>query len=97
MITFFIFLNVFIAVIYEEFMNVEQSDDTADVLALKRRDITSFLETWAKYLPNGSYYMSTEQFPAFLMDLPPPLGFQGQKLERAKLLKIIYCLNIRDH
>lgn len=41
--------------------------------------------------------MKTDLFPAFLMDLPPPLGFKGQKMEKSKLLKIIYCLNIRDH
>jgi hypothetical protein len=97
LITFFIFVNVFIAVIYEEFMNVQQSDDTADVLSLKRRDITSFLDTWAEFNPNGDAYMRTEFMPQFLMELPPPLGFKGQKLERTKLLKIIYCLNIRDH
>lgn len=30
-------------------------------------------------------------------ELPPPLGFKGIKLDGTKLLKIIYCLNIRDH
>jgi len=67
------------------------------VLALKRRDIQSFLDTWAKFNPEGNAYMKTDLFPAFLMDLPPPLGFKGQKMEKSKLLKIIYCLNIRDH
>jgi len=37
--TFFIFLNVFIAVIYEEFQNVHQVESTLEVLSLKKRDI----------------------------------------------------------
>ena len=36
---FFIFLNVFIAVIYEEFQNVNQVESTLEVLSLKKRDI----------------------------------------------------------
>ena len=43
---FFIFLNVFIAVIYEEFQNVNQVESTLEVLSLKKRDIQSFLDTW---------------------------------------------------
>ena len=77
LIAFFIFLNVFIAVIYEEFMNVQQSDDSTDVLSLKRRDINSFLDTWAHFCPNGEVYMKTSDFTEFLMLLPPPLGFKG--------------------
>ena len=80
MISSFIFINVFIAVIYEEFKNVQHTNETSDVLSLKRRDISNFLSTWAQFNP-----------------LPPPLGFKGIKLDGTKLLKIIYCLNIRDH
>ena len=46
---FFIFLNVFIAVIYEEFQNVNQVESTLEVLSLKKRDITAFLETWGAF------------------------------------------------
>lgn len=41
--------------------------------------------------------MKTEQLKDFMEKLPPPLGFKGIKLEGTKLLKIVYCLNIRDH
>lgn len=41
--------------------------------------------------------MRTDKLKSFLDELPPPLGYQGLKIESSKLLKIIYCLNIRDH
>ena len=67
------------------------------MLSLKRRDTSNFLNTWADFNPQGQHFMKTEKLTSFLRELPPPLGFKGQKLENTKLLKIIYCLNIRDH
>ena len=41
--------------------------------------------------------MYTLKLPDFLRELPPPLGYQGIRIEDSKLNKIIFCLNIRDH
>lgn len=41
--------------------------------------------------------MPTVEFANFLRKLPPPLGYEGQKIENAKLNKIIFCLNIKSH
>lgn len=41
--------------------------------------------------------MKTKRLPEFLRNLPPPLGYQGIRIEDSKLNKIIFCLNIRDH
>jgi hypothetical protein len=41
--------------------------------------------------------MRTVYLPEFLRELPPPLGYQGIRIEESKLNKIIFCLNIRDH
>ena len=40
--TFFVFMNVFIAVIYESFTDIRDSDDDNDILSLKKRDIKAF-------------------------------------------------------
>jgi co-chaperonin GroES (HSP10) len=40
-------LNVFIAVIYENFNDVKASEDENEVLSLKRKDIKAFVKTWA--------------------------------------------------
>jgi hypothetical protein len=66
-------------------------------LALKKKDIKAFQNTWAKYNPMGEIYMRTIRLPDFLRELPPPLGYQGIRIEETKLNKIIFCLNIRDH
>lgn len=39
--------------------------------------------------------MKVELLPKFLRELPPPLGYQGIMIKEQKLIRIIYCLNIR--
>jgi hypothetical protein len=90
-------LNVFIAVIYENFNDVNASENESDVLSLRRKDIKAFINTWAVFCPNGEHYMKTAKFPAFLQELPPPLGYGGINIDNSKLNKIIYCLNIKSH
>jgi len=97
LIAFFIFMNVFIAVIYENFNDIMSSEDPKDVLNLKRKDIKNFLNTWAQIVPNGAHMMPTIKFAEFLRKLPPPLGFKDLNMDDAKLNRIIQCFNIRDH
>lgn len=66
LITKYIFLNVFIAVIYENFNDVNASESESDVLSLRRKDIKGFINTWSLFCPNGEHYMKTAKFPAFL-------------------------------
>ena len=42
-------MNVFIAVIYENFSDIQASEDENDILSLKKKDIKAFQNTWAKY------------------------------------------------
>lgn len=84
------------AVIYENFNDIKSSEDSNEVLSLKRKDIKAFVNTWALFNPNGDLYMKTLYFSEFLLQLPPPLGYEGIKIEKSKLNKIIFCLNIRD-
>jgi hypothetical protein len=93
----YIFLNVFIAVVYENFNDVKASENESDILSLRRKDMKAFLNTWSIFCPNGEQYMKTSNFPAFLQELPPPLGYAGINIDHSKLNKIIYCLNIRSH
>jgi len=41
--------------------------------------------------------MATENFTRFMRRLPAPLGYKGLNIDKSKLDKIIFCLNIRDH
>jgi hypothetical protein len=90
-------MNVFIAVIGESFDDNKATEDENDILALKKKDIKAFQNTWAKFNPMGELYMRTVRLPEFLRQLPPPLGYLGIRIEDTKLNKIIFCLNIRDH
>lgn len=66
LITHYVFLNVFIAVIYDSFNDVKASENESDVLSLKRKDIKAFVRTWAIFCPTGNPWMKTITFPAFL-------------------------------
>ena len=67
------------------------------MLSLKKRDIQSFLETWGDFNTEGQHYMDTTKFTDFMRALPAPLGYKGLNINKSKLDKIIFCLNIRDH
>jgi len=41
--------------------------------------------------------MPTIKFTEFMRKLPAPLGYKGLNIDKSKLDKIIFCLNIRDH
>ena len=97
LITFFIFMNIFVAVIYENFQAITSGDSNSEVLSLKRRDIKNFLHTWSIFDPSGDLYIPAVAFPRFLRTLPQPLGYKEIDLEPSKLGKIIFCLNIRVH
>lgn len=66
MVAFFIFMNVFIAVIYEEFINVKETDENSNLLSLKKSDIEAFVTTWAKFDQQGSHYIRTSDFHKFM-------------------------------
>lgn len=47
LLTHYIFINIFVAVIFESFNDVKASEDENDVLSIKRKDIKAFVRTWA--------------------------------------------------
>jgi hypothetical protein len=88
-------MNMFVAVIYEEFSSVKETDDDSTLLTLKKQDIDSFVHTWTRFDPDGTHYIKTKDLPRLLQSLSPPLGYRGG-IESSRLAKVIYCLNIRD-
>lgn len=54
LVSYFVFMNVFIAVIYENFNDIHQvSEDDQNLLSLKKYDIKNFQRTWAEFNPEG--------------------------------------------
>lgn len=65
--TKFIFLEVFVAVLYENFDGITQGDISDEQeLFLRKSDIKNFVAAWALLNPNGEHYMKTTKFYEFL-------------------------------
>jgi hypothetical protein len=81
-ITYFIMLNVFVAVIGQSFNENQESKDMNDLIILRKQEIKAFVNNWAKYNPNGEVFMKTSRLADFLRELPPPLGYLGISLNK---------------
>ena len=66
-LSMYIFFNMFVSLIYESFSYVYQRSSGLSVIS--RKEIRRFKETWAKYDPGGTGYISKETFPRFLGEL----------------------------
>lgn len=87
------FLNMFIAVILENFTE-EEIDLT--LAGVNQKDLRKFEKAWAKFSPLGEYFLPIEQLPMLLLQIDLPLGFCGQGLNGRQLLQIIKALGIKD-
>ena len=59
LVVHFVFMDIFLAVIYENFIDVKASENESDILSLRRKDIKAFINTWSVFCPNGEAYMKT--------------------------------------
>ncbi|KAI5370647.1 putative EF-hand domain, voltage-dependent calcium channel, alpha-1 subunit, Ion transport [Septoria linicola] len=66
-ISMYIFVNLFISLIYESFSYVYQR--SSGLAIISREEIRRFKQAWAEYDPNGSGYITKDQFPRFLGEL----------------------------
>ena len=54
---------------------------------VKERDVEEFGEVWREFDPEGSNYIRTKYFPAFLKRLPTPIGFSGEDMFDSTVVK----------
>ena len=66
-ISMYIFVNLFISLIYESFSYVYQRSTGLSIIS--REEIRRFKQAWAEHDPNGSGFITKEQFPRFLGEL----------------------------
>lgn len=71
----FVFLNIFIAVILENFSNISEED--GGIIELCPKDLRKFEKTWSRFAPYGEHFINTKYLPTLLEDLEAPLGFKG--------------------
>ena len=85
----FIFLNLVVAVIIENFATLH--DTRPDLVSAS--DLEMFMEAWAHYDPGASNFMKMDDVPALILELPRPLGVKGKTLKQAQTL----CLSLHVH
>ena len=69
-----VFLNIFIAVILNNFGEVVESEKQ-DIF-ITDDDLANYEKTWARFNPYGEEFLETKKIPDFLNELRPPLGFK---------------------
>ena len=63
-ISMYIFVSLFVSLIFESFSYVYQR--SSGLYAISREEIRRFKQAWATYDPDGTGYISKEQFPRLL-------------------------------
>ncbi|OKO94604.1 Calcium-channel protein cch1 [Penicillium subrubescens] len=66
-ISMYIFVSLFVSLIFESFSYVYQR--SSGLYAVSREEIRRFKQAWATYDPNGTGYITKEQFPRLLGEL----------------------------
>ena len=83
----FVFLNLVVAVILENFTAL--GNVNRDLVSAN--DIADFKEAWGFFDPDADGMIPVVDLPKLLCDLPPPLGLKGTK-EQGRPLKV--CLRL---
>ena len=87
----FVFLNLVVAVILENFSNLHNIDP--DLVAAS--DIDVFREAWAEFDPEASNYIPSVLLPALLLKVPRPLGLKGKR--EAQAMRLCMRLKLPQH
>ncbi|KAI1907781.1 calcium channel protein [Ophidiomyces ophidiicola] len=66
-LSMYIFVSLFVSLIFESFSYVYQR--SSGLYAISREEIRRYKEAWATFDPDGSGYISKEQFPRLLGEL----------------------------
>ena len=90
----FVFLNLVIAVILENFSSL--GDVNPELVSTG--DVEGFQELWAQYDPDANQRIPTRQLPDLILDLPPPMGLLGNFAEadpRGRRVALAICMRLR--
>ena len=87
------FLNMFIAVILENF-TVEEEEITMQ--GISQKDLNKFVKAWSTFAPHGESHVAIALLPNLIKEVALPLGFKDQGLSRSQTLQVIAALGIKD-
>ncbi len=83
----FVFVNLIVAVILENFATLHNINPELG----SSSDLELFKEAWTELDPDATNFIPLEALPALLLKLPRPLGLKGKSELRAKQL----CMRLR--
>ena len=83
----FIFLNLVVAVILENFANLHNTNPNL----VSPSELEVFTEAWAEFDPDATGYIPSKDLPALLVKVPKPLGLKGKTPQAARAL----CLRLK--
>jgi len=69
----YLLFNLLIAIVLDRFSDVSK----ADSFPVNPKMLADFADVWAIYDNKGTYFIDYTELPFVLMQLDPPLGFQG--------------------
>jgi hypothetical protein len=75
-----VIMNLFIAVVVESLIRDTEKYDAVDA-----EEIKAFFELWGKYDPEVRYVIDPQEFVLLMMELPSPLGINGDKIFEKEL------------
>ena len=76
----FVFLNLVVAVILDNFTTLGNTNPNL----VSTNDIKTFTEKWAHFDPDADQHVPTSDLVALVLAVPPPMGQQGRTLREAK-------------
>jgi len=88
----FIFVNLVVAVILENFKTMHNVNTELASVA----DLEAFAEAWAEFDPDATKYIHHEHLVQLLMKLPPPLGIKGSFAREARARSLCYRLSLKQ-
>jgi hypothetical protein len=91
----FVMLNLFVAVILENFSDIVSADTKE---GLRPQHLENFEAVWGEVADRGAKYIPVLRLPELLNNLKPPLGFNGlDTLHGQRVIDYIKRLSLKQH
>ena len=92
MILAYLMVNLFIAVILDNFQRTD-----ADDLPVTRQQVTQFIEAWSTFDPHATYWIPSASLEFLLATIEPPMGVMGMDNMKPKIQALVMTTVIPEH
>mmetsp|Transcript_12151 Transcript_12151/g.42104 ORF Transcript_12151/g.42104 Transcript_12151/m.42104 type:complete len:1551 (-) Transcript_12151:19-4671(-) len=92
-VVFFIMLNLFVAVVLENFTEANRMEQ----LVVSPTDFAKFADIWSSFDPLATYSIPSVRLEALMRALPPPLGVAGLGTTKVEMARMIGAMDLPSH